>query len=195
MRIVAITGSIGCGKTTLASLARQLGYVVYDADAWVRQLYKQKDFIKVITAHFPQSVQNGVFNKRALRTLVFDDNRQLKKLEALIHPFLTRTLRNLITKNRFSSDLAFLDAALLFEMGWDKYAELIVVADVDDALQKQRVMKRDGISAEDFDKINKVQMDKKAKILLADVVVDTNKPLNILKLELMSIIDGLENNG
>ncbi len=195
MRIVAITGSIGCGKTTLASLARQLGYVVYDADAWVRQLYKQKDFIKIITTHFPQSVQNGVFNKRALRTLVFDDNCQLKKLEALIHPFLTRTLRNLITKNRFSSDLAFLDVALLFEMGWDKYAELIVVADVDDALQKQRVMKRDGISAEDFDKINKVQMDKKTKILLADVVVDTNKPLNILKLELMSIIDGLENNG
>ena len=108
---------------------------------------------------------------------------------------MTRRLRNLITKNRFSSDLAFLDAALLFEMGWDKYAELIVVADVDDALQKQRVMKRDGISAEDFDKINKVQMDKKAKILLADVVDDTNKPLNILKLELMSIIDGLENNG
>ena len=54
MKLAAITGSIGCGKTTLSKIVRRLGYVVYDIDGWVRRLYYQKDFIKVIAAHFPE---------------------------------------------------------------------------------------------------------------------------------------------
>ena len=79
----------------------------------------------------------------------------------------------------------------MFEAGWDKYCDLVIVADVDYEIQKQRVMKRDGISAADFDKINNIQMDNAKKIELADVVIDTDKPLNLLKTELLCIIDEL----
>ena len=81
---------------------------------------------------------------------------------------------------------------MLYEMGWDKYCDFIMVADVDYEIQKQRVMARDQVTAEDFDKINNVQMSNKEKIKKADVVVETNKPLSLLKLELMEIINGLE---
>lgn len=192
MKLAAITGSIGCGKTTLSKIVRRLGYVVYDIDGWVRRLYYQKDFIKVIAAHFPEVMEGEKVNKRKLRNLVFGDNARLKVLESLIHPFLKQTLMNVRRRNVRRADLFFMDVALLFEMGWDKYCDYIVVADVDYETQKMRVMRRDNISAADFDKINRIQMDNAAKKVLADVIINTDKPINLLKVELLAMIEEIE---
>ena len=192
MKLVAITGSIGCGKTTIAKIVGKLGYTVFDVDGWVRRLYFKKDFIKVIQEHFPAVAENGQVNKRALRNIVFSDNRQLKVLEGLIHPFLRETLKDVIRKNACRNDIFFIDVALLFEMGWDRYCDFILVADIDYEIQKQRVMNRDKVTAEDFDKINNVQLSNSYKINLADVVVNTDKPKNLLKVEMINIIQGLE---
>ena len=192
MKLVAITGSIGWGKTTKTKNVGKMGYTVFDVDGWVRRLYFKKDFIKVIQEHFPAVAENGQVNKRALRNIVFSDNRQLKVLEGLIHPFLRETLKDVIRKNACRNDIFFIDVALLFEMGWDKYCDFILVADVDYEIQKQRVMNRDKVTAEDFDKINNVQLSNSYKINLADVVVNTDKPKNLLKVEMINIIQGLE---
>ena len=192
MKLAAITGSIGCGKTTLSKIVRRLGYVVYDIDGWVRRLYYQKDFIKVIAAHFPEVMEGEKVNNRKLRNLVFGDNARLKVLESLIHPFLKQTLMNVRRRNARRADLFFMDVALLFEMGWDKYCDYIVVADVDYETQKMRVMRRDNISAADFDKINRIQMDNAAKKVLADVIINTDKPINLLKVELLAMIEEIE---
>lgn len=191
MKLIAITGSIGCGKTTIAKELRKLGFTVFDVDGWVRRLYFKHGFISSIVFHFPETAVDGVFNKRLLRNLVFDDNKKLKKLESLIHPFLKDQLKEVIRKNAFIDDLFFLDVALLFEMGWDKYCDLVLVADVDTEIQKQRVMKRDNVSAEHFEKINNVQMSQAEKISLADVVIETDVPMNLLKVQLLSVIEGL----
>ena len=192
MKLAAITGSIGCGKTTLAKIVKGLGYTVFDIDGWVRRIYFQKDFIKVIAESFPGTVSNGQVNKRMIRDIVFSDHEKLAYLEGLIHPFLKETLKQVIRRNAGCRDLFFIDIALLFEMGWDKYCDFIIVADVDYEIQKQRVMKRDKVSADDFDKINNVQMDNKKKIELADIVINTNKPKNLLRSELIKIIERLE---
>lgn len=192
MKLIGITGSIGCGKTTLAKIVNRLGYTVFDVDGWVRRIYFNKDFLQVLERHFPGTVRDGAANKRALRNLVFSDNRKLKLLESLIHPFLKEQLKKSIRLNARHDDLFFLDVALLFEMKWDKYCDFIIVADVDYEIQKQRVMKRDNVSAEDFDKINNVQIKNSDKIALADMVVNTDKPRNLLRAELIEIIRGLE---
>lgn len=77
-------------------------------------------------------------------------------------------------------------------MGWDIYCDCIIVANVDYETQKMRVMKRDGITGEDFDKINDIQMSNSDKIALADVVIDTGRSQNQVFTDLISIIDGLE---
>lgn len=71
MKLVAITGSIGCGKTTLASMVRRLGYCVYDVDGWVRRLYFKKDFIRVIGKHFPQVIEDEKVNQKGAAQYCF----------------------------------------------------------------------------------------------------------------------------
>lgn len=195
MKIIAITGSIGCGKTFLANIIRSLGFVVYDADKWVKYLYYRPAFLKVIKQNFPEVFDDdNVFNKRKLRNLVFNNNNELKRLEKLVHPFLKQKLLNVIHKNAASEQVFFFDAALLIEMKWNIYCQAVILADVDKDIQKQRVMARDHISAEDFEKIVSVQMDNEQKKMFADVVINTDKSESLLKVELIDIIEELKNN-
>ena len=195
MKIIAITGSIGCGKTFLANIIRSLGYVVYDADKWVKYLYYRPAFLNVIKQSFPKVFDNdGSFNKRKLRNLVFNNTNELKRLEKIVHPFLKQKLLNIIHKNAEKDCVLFFDAALLIEMKWNIYCQTVILADVDKDIQKQRVMARDNISAEDFEKIVSVQMDNEQKKKFADVIINTDKSENLLKVELINIIEELKNN-
>lgn len=194
MKIIAITGSIGCGKSFLANIIRSLGYVVYDADKWVKYLYYRPAFLKVIKQNFPEVFDaNGTFNKRKLRNLVFNNNQELKRLEKLVHPFLKQKLLNVIRKNSQTNRVFFFDAALLFEMKWNIYCQSVILADVDKNIQKQRVMIRDNISAADFEKIVSVQIDNEQKKQFVNTVINTDKTENLLKIELIKIIEELVN--
>ena len=192
MRLIAITGSNGCGKTTFARMVREEGYTVFDVDAWVRRLYFNREFINRIREVFPGTVEGWTVDKRKLRNIVFNDRARLKSLEELPHPFLRRYLNSVIRRNSRRDDLFFLDVALLFEMGWEIYCDRVVVADVDYEIQKRRGMERDLVAGEDFDKINNVQMSNEKKKQMADAVIDTDKPKNVLKLEVITLLNELE---
>ncbi len=189
MKLVGITGSIGCGKTTLAKIVKELGYAVFDIDAWVRKIYHNKYFLSELENEFYGSVKNGVADKRYLRSVVFNNSDKLKLLENLIHPFLDVRIRNIITRYAKYNIICFLDAALLFEKGWNKYCDIIILADVDYEIQKSRVMRRDNITADDFDKINNIQIKNNDKKMLSDIIIDTGKPINLLKVELIKILE------
>ena len=189
MIFVAITGSIGCGKTTVCNLLKKLGYQVFDADKWVKYLYYKKEFLDVIFKKFPETFVNGKFDKRLLRSFVFENPDQLKILENLIHPFLTKKLRKLIRKYRNDTDgIVFFEVPLLFELKWEKFFDYIIVADVDYNIQKERVMKRDNISEDEFVKINALQMPRCDKICRADIVIDTGVDLNTLRKNIVQIL-------
>ena len=193
MIIIGITGSIGCGKTTLSKQAKSLGFPVWDIDGWVRSVYRDKDFIRLVNREFFNLDSDKAVDKRALRSLVFNDYQQLKKLEQLIHPFLQRRLRRFINKTARRKGLVIIDAALLFELNWNRYCDYVIVADVAYEVQKKRVMTRDHISAEEFEKINARQMPNVEKVLKADVVIDTNKPENVLRASLALLFEELMN--
>lgn len=191
MILTAITGSIGCGKTTISDVLREQGFLVYDIDKWVKLLYFKNDFLAVVRNYFPQAFSaDGEFNKKVLRNLVFNNPDKLKLLENLIHPFLTKRLKKIIRKNK-NDGLVFVDAALLFEMGWDKYFDYIIVADVDYEEQKKRVMERDNICAADFEKINRIQMPQDEKVRKADFVINTGGTKGQLIRNILCVIEGL----
>lgn len=189
MIIIGITGSIGCGKTYLANIIKKMGFVVHNPDKWVRDFYKKSEFLNIIKQNFPTTFENGVFNKRSLRNLVFNNKNQLEKLEYIVHPFLKKKIKTVINKFSRNTDVIFFDAALLFEKNWDIYCDYIIVADIDEETQKQRVMKRDNISAEDFYKIIKVQISQSQKRDWADFIINTGEPENINKVQIMQFMD------
>jgi dephospho-CoA kinase len=187
MILVAITGSIGCGKTTISDILRHYGFVVHDVDKWVKLLYHGKDFLNVIKKRFPESFEEGYFNKRTLRNIVFNNPDKLKILESLIHPFLLQKLRKYIRKNK-TEGIVFVDLALLFEMHWERYFKYVILADVSYEEQKKRVMKRDHITAEDFEKINQKQISQQLKKEWVDFVINTDVSKGMLIKRIFEIL-------
>ena len=145
----------------------------------------------MVKQRFPQVFEFDMLDKRKLRQLVFNDYSKLKILEELIHPFLEKKLRYIIRKNK-NKGLVFVDVALLFEMGWDKYFDYIVLADVCYDKQKKRVMKRDNITSEDFEKINQLQMPRDEKVKKVDFIVDTDVTQGGLNKQVFELIRNLE---
>lgn len=188
MKIIAITGSIGCGKTYISDMIKSLGYIVFDADKEVRNFYKNKKFLSIIKQNFPNVFKNEVFNKKELRELVFNNKDELKKLENIIHPLLKQKLKEKVRKNCKNTDFIFIDAALIFEMNWDKYCDYIILADVDKEIQKRRVMIRDNITEKDFEKIIKNQTDNEIKKQKSDFIINTELPDGIVKILLIKFI-------
>ncbi len=195
MKLVAITGFIGCGKTTLSEEVRSLGYPVLDVDGWVRRLYRNKKFVRQVALLFPAVAEGEGINKRKLRQIVFSDIKELQRLEGLIHPFLNEMLKEFIRKNAFYDGLLFLDVALLHKMGWNKYCYRVILADADERIQMQRVMRRDNISEREFRDIVAVQRKGIDGERTADAVIDTNRPKNVLRAELAKLITEFEYDG
>lgn len=189
MIIIGITGSIGCGKSTLARNLKKIGENVYNPDIWVKNLYMKKDFLEIIKKNFPQVFdEKNNFYKRKLREIVFNNAKELKKLEGIIHPILKERLKKIIRRNSRRENIIFLDVALLYEMNWDKYCDYVVVVDVDEKIQKNRVIERDHIKEEDFYKIVKQQMPQSEKIKRADFVINTAQKENVNLAEMIRIV-------
>ena len=94
MVIVGLTGSIGMGKSTAATMLRQMGVPVYDADAAVHRLQAPGGLaLPPIEAAFPGVVKNGVLDRQALGARVFGNKEALRRLEAIVHPLVAQQQR------------------------------------------------------------------------------------------------------
>ena len=104
---------------------------------------------------------------------------------------LEKRIRKFIRINRYNNDIIFIDIALLFEMGWDRYCDYTILADVDKDIQKNRVMNRDGISEDDFEKIDSIQMSQDEKRKLVDFIINTDVNKNELRIKIINILEEL----
>lgn len=192
MKIIGITGSIGCGKTTLAAFLRNKGYDVFDADREVAALYTRSDVLSALNNVFPDVFIDGYLDKKMLRKQVFGNRERLTKLEEIIYPYLLDQLENSLKKVKNQKGLYFIDAALIFEKGWQRFCDKVVCVHTDYETQKQRVMQRDNISENDFIKIYKSQMDNAEKCRLSDFVVDMNGSLEHIENQVEDLTNKLK---
>lgn len=152
MRLIAITGGIGSGKSVVASIVKVMGREVYDCDMRARELMVKSDEVKTrIKETFgPDSyLEDGSLNRPYLSKVAFNDPAALASLNAIVHPATARDLQQWaqgIAQNGASE--AFVETALLRTASLDKVVDEVwhVVAPMD--VRIQRVMKRNGISAQ-----------------------------------------------
>lgn len=173
MIVVGLTGSIGMGKSTAAALLRRLGIPVYDADRAVHELLARGGrAVPAIAARFPAAVRAGAVDRDALGRIVFADPAKLRALEAIVHPLVFQAQKRFLeTHARRRSRLVVLDIPLLFEAGSHRRCDRTLVVSAPTPLQRQRVMRRPGMTAEKFAGILAKQMPDAEKRRRADVVI------------------------
>ncbi len=177
MIVAGLTGSIGMGKSTVASYLRSKGIPVHDADKIVHDLYAS-EAAPLIEAVFPGTTRDGAVDRVALSQVVLGSQAALKKLEAIVHPLVRRNeWRLLLSDQDKGADLAILEIPLLFESGAHALFDAIVVVSAPGGLQRERMLQRPGMTVEKFEAIIARQWPDAHKRGKADFVVDTGVPL------------------
>ena len=193
MRIVGLTGSIGMGKSTTASLFAQAGAAVYDADAAVHAIYaKGGAAASAVDAAFPGVVVNGAVDRALLSKQVIGNADALKRLEQIVHPLVGAHRQAFFeTAHREHRDLVVLDVPLLFETGGDKALDAVIVVSAPEDLQRERVLARPDMSPEKLDAILARQLHDTEKRRRADFVIDTSQGVDAARRQVLAIVETL----
>lgn len=173
--IIGLTGGIGSGKSAVGQIFRQLKVEVLDSDQITRQLVEPNQPAQTaIIEHFgPQILlKDGSLNRAKLRSIIFESPEEKKWLEKLLHPLVKEQvlkLREILTPGNY----IVIEIPLLIEADFQDAVDRILVIDCSEELQKERVMKRDGMPAETLKNILKSQTDRSTRLRQAtDVIVN-----------------------
>ena len=188
MMRIAITGSIGMGKSTVARMFARAGLPVFDADAVVWELQRPGGrLVEKIGALFPGCVRCGTLDRECLAQIVLADREKLKALEQIVHPAVREAREEFIRRHAGAAALVF-EIPLLFETGGEKDFDKVVVVSASAEVQRARALARNGMSAAKLDSILARQMPDADKRARADFIVDTSSDLSTTEAQVRDII-------
>ncbi len=174
---IGLTGGIGSGKSTVAGFWARRGAAIIDADAISRSLTapggRAMDPIAQLFGDDMLS-PDGAMNRQAMRERIFRDPQAKKQLEQIIHPLVSQiTAEQAQSALQSGHRVLVFDVPLLVESGqrWRKQVDRVMVVDCDVQTQKQRVMARSGLSAEEVERIVAQQASRTHRLACADLVV------------------------
>ncbi|WP_152083459.1 dephospho-CoA kinase [Enterobacter oligotrophicus] len=173
--IVALTGGIGSGKSTVANAFSRLGITIIDADIIARQVVEPNTpALKSIEAHFGSRILNadGTLNRRQLRECIFSDSSEKVWLNALLHPIIHQETQRQIAEA--SSPYVMWVVPLLVENQLQNKADRVLVVDVSPETQIQRTMARDNVTRDHAEQILAAQATRAQRLAVADDVIDNN---------------------
>lgn len=173
--IVALTGGIGSGKSTVANEFAKLGVTIIDADVIARQVVEPgTPALDTIKHRFGDNILNvdGSLNRSALRQRIFSSPQEKQWLNNLLHPLIhAETQRQFQTST--GSYLLWV-VPLLVENGLQQYAQRVLVVDVNRNTQLERTLARDGTSLQQAENILAAQASQEQRLAYADDIIDNN---------------------
>jgi dephospho-CoA kinase len=172
---VGITGGIGSGKSTVAKIFGLLGIPVFYADDAAKKLMNEDEDLKakIISAFGTESYRSGMLNRSFLAAKVFNNPAQLTLLNNIVHPATIADADRWMQKQ--TAPYAIKEAALIFESGAEKWLDKVIGVYAPAPLRIQRVMERDGITADEVTaRLNK-QMGEDEKMRLCDYVINNDE--------------------
>ena len=203
--IIGLTGGIVGGKSTVASMFKNLGAKIVDADKLGHSvILPHKPAWKKITRLFGKGIlQNDLtIDRGKLGKIVFTNQTLLKKLNEITHPEIIKLIKkeiNLARNKTYNQEkILIIDAALIYEAKMDRLMDKTIVVYINEDEQVKRLIRRNNLSKEEAFQRIKSQMPMKEKVKMADYVIDNSNSLNktreqVEKIweELMSLTDSV----
>jgi dephospho-CoA kinase len=186
--VVGLTGGICSGKTTVANLFSRQGIEIIDADEISRTLVKTgRPALKAIIKHFGSSITDaeGNLDRKQLRELVFADNAEKEWLENLLHPLVQQEIQRQVAAS--SSQYVIIVVPLLLESDNYRDVDRILVIDVPEDVQLERIKKRDGSSETLARSIMDAQMKREERLESADDVISNNSGMDSLEKQVKNL--------
>lgn len=182
MYVIGLTGGIGTGKSTVAGMLEELGATILSADLTGHEVYAPaRPAWQEIVDAFGQDLvaADGTIDRAKLRNIVFSDPQELARLNAITHPRMKEMMRERIGQLASGGvDIIVLEAALLFDAGWDDLTDEVWVTVAPPQVAAQRAAQRSGIPVEQvLERIQKAQMNDAERRARSDVVIDTDGAL------------------
>ncbi|ADI25810.1 dephospho-CoA kinase [Geobacillus sp. C56-T3] len=196
---IGLTGGIASGKSTVSAMMRELGLPVIDADEAARAVVRPGEdaYRQIVAAFGPGILQtNGEIDRAKLGAIVFNNEEERKKLNAIVHPAVRQKM--LAEKEalvRSGAKTVVLDIPLLFESGLTSWVDKVLVVYVDDDIQLRRLMERNGFTEEEARARIRAQWPLAEKMKRADAVINNNGTREETRRQLLAILkqwDALE---
>jgi dephospho-CoA kinase len=179
---VGLTGGIASGKSIVATMFVRLGAELIDTDLIAREVVDPgQPALEAIRAAFGPTVfqPSGVLDRPALRRLIFADPARRKVLDDLLHPLIrSRTLERLTLVSR---PYAIVAVPLLVETDFGKLVDRVAVVDCPDALQLERLIRRDGVPRAEAAAAIAAQTDRATRLRAAHDVIDNSGDLELTR--------------
>ena len=185
---LGLTGGIGSGKSTVASVLARAGAAVMDADAISRSLTQSGGrAIPAILAEFGETLisPDGAMDREAMRALVFSNPSSKRQLEAIVHPLVEQVLQEQSNAAVAAGQACLVyDVPLLVESGdrWRRQVDWVCVVDCEVETQIQRVMARNQLGRADIERIISQQASRQQRLTFADAVI-FNEGIDLAHLE------------
>ena len=193
MLVIGLTGSIGTGKSESARQLEMLGASIISADQVGHEAYTPNtEAWEQVVAAFGDDILQGdkEIDRRKLGAIVFSDSSQLDKLNAIMHPRMARMVSDKIEVLRGQGvKVVVVEAALLFEAGWDTLVEEVWVTDTSEDIVVGRLKERNGLSEEEAKKRINSQMDRAERIERSDFVIDNSSDMAGLGIAIKELWD------
>ena len=171
---IGITGSISSGKSSITRYLQNKKYVVIDSDEISRNLMNEPRVIKEVVKVFGNDILiDNKVNRKKLGSIIFSDNHKKEQLNKIIHPLVKKEILKQID-DFATNDLIFIDVPLLFEAHFEDLVDYIIVVNIDEETQIERLMKRDNIDKEFAIKKIKAQMPLSEKCKMANFIIDNS---------------------
>ena len=191
MIVLGLTGSIGMGKSTAADMFADRGVPVISADEIVHDLYSG-EAAPLIEAEFPGTVDHGVVDREKLSAAVLNDETAFRKLESIVHPLVEKNRAQFVERQRQAgAPLVVLDIPLLFEGNGEQAVDRVVVVSCAADMQRERVLRRAGMTEDKFEAILARQVPDEQKRARADFVIDTSGTFDQTRRQIDALVDRL----
>ena len=178
MLVIGLTGGIGTGKSEAARHMVSLGAALIDADVVGHEAYTpHAEAWQQVVGAFGEGIlqPSGEIDRRSLGAIVFSDPEQLARLNGIMHPLMARMVQERIEAlEAEGAKVVVVEAALLFEAGWDSLVQEVWVTDSSEDAVIHRLSQRNGMSEEEARKRLDSQMSRAERLGRADVVIDNS---------------------